>query len=68
MIFTLGQRAVLTTLLQEYGFRELSKLSGISKTTLYYMNVGLDRKYSVETIENLAKMGGMSVSEFLALL
>lgn len=67
MIFTLGQRAVLTTLLQEYGFRELSKLSGISKTTLYYMNVGLDRKYSVETIENLARMGGMSVSEFLAL-
>ena len=67
MIFTLGQRAVLTTLLQEYGFRELSKLSGISKTTLYYMNVGLDRKYSVETIEDLARMGGMSVSEFLAL-
>ncbi len=68
MIFTLGQRAVLTTLLQEYGFRELSKMSGISKTTLYYMNVGLDRKYSVETIENLARMGGMSISEFLALL
>ena len=67
MIFTLGQRAVLTTLLQEYGFRELSKLSGVSKTTLYYMNVGLDRKYSVETIEDLARMGGMSVSEFLAL-
>lgn len=67
MIFTLGQRAVLTTLLQEYGFRELSKLSGVSKTTLYYMNVGLDRKYSVETIEDLARMGGMTVSDFLAL-
>lgn len=67
MVLTLGQRAVLTTLLQEYGFRELSKLSGIPKTTLYYMNVGLDRKYYVDTIEKLADMGGMSVSEFLAL-
>jgi predicted transcriptional regulator len=67
MVLTLGQRAVLTTLLQEYGFRELSKLSGIPKTTLYYMNVGLDRKYYVDTIEKLADMGGMLVSEFLAL-
>lgn len=67
MVLTLGQRAVLTTLLQEYGFRELSKLSGIPKTTLYYMNVGLDRKYYVDTMEKLADMGGMSVSEFLAL-
>lgn len=67
MVLTLGQRAVLTTLLQEYGFRELSKISGIPKTTLYYMNVGLDRKYYVDTIEKLADMGGMSVSEFLAL-
>lgn len=67
MIFTLGQRAVLTTLLEMYGFRELAKLSGIPKTTLYYMNVGLDRKYYVDTIEKLADMGGMSVSEFLAL-
>lgn len=68
MVLTLGQRAVLTTLLQEYGFRELSKISGIPKTTLYYMNVGLDRKYYLHTIEKLAYMGGMSVSEFLALL
>ena len=67
MIFTLGQRAVLTTLLQEYGFRELSKISAIPKTTLYYMNVGLDRKYYVETIEKLAQVGGMTASEFLAL-
>lgn len=67
MVLTLGQRAVLTTLLQEYGFRELSKLSGIPKTTLYYMNVGLDRKYYINTIEKLAEMGGMTASEFLAL-
>lgn len=67
MVLTLGQRAVLTTLLQEYGFRELSKLSGIQKTTLYYMNVGLDRKYYINTIEKLAEMGGMTASEFLAL-
>lgn len=67
MVLTLGQRAVLTTLLQEYGFRELAEISGISKTTLYYMNVGLDRKYSVDTIEALALMADMTVSEFLAL-
>lgn len=67
MIFTLGQRTVLTKLLEMYGFRELSKLSGIPKTTLYYMNVGLDRRYYVETIQKLAEMGGMTVSEFLAL-
>mgnify|MGYP003499111335 CR=1 FL=1 len=67
MVLTLGQRAVLTTLHQEYGFRELSKISDIPKTTLYYMNVGLDRKYYVETIEKLAQVGGMTASEFLAL-
>lgn len=67
MIFTLGQRAVLTTLLEMYGFRELAELSGIPKTTLYYMNVGLDRKYYINTIEKLAEMGGMTASEFLAL-
>lgn len=67
MLLTLGQRAVLTTLLQEYGFRELAEISGISKTTLYYMNVGLDRKYSVDTIEALALMADMTASEFLAL-
>ena len=67
MVLTLGQRAVLTTLLQEYGFRQLAELSGIPKTTLYYMNVGLDRKYYINTIEKLAEMGGMTASEFLAL-
>lgn len=67
MIFTLGQRAVLTTLLEIHGFRELAELSGIPKTTLYYMNVGLDRKYYLHTIEKLADMGGMTASEFLAL-
>ena len=67
MVLTLGQRAVLTTLLQEYGFRELSKLSGIPKTTLYYMNVGLDKKYYIETIQKLAEIGGMTASEFLSL-
>lgn len=67
MIFTLGQRAVLTELLKIYGFRQLAELSGIPKTTLYYMNVGLDRKYYINTIEKLAEMGGMTASEFLAL-
>lgn len=67
MIFTLGQRAVLTELLKIYGFRQLAELSGIQKTTLYYMNVGLDRKYYINTIEKLAEMGGMTASEFLAL-
>ena len=67
MVLTLGQRAVLTTLLEMYGFRQLAELSGIPKTTLYYMNVGLDRKYYLHTIEKLADMGGMTASEFLAL-
>ncbi len=67
MVLTLGQRAVLTTLLEIYGFRQLAELSGIPKTTLYYMNVGLDKKYYVCTIDKLTAMTDMTTSEFLAL-